>query len=110
MTAVHGQQPLTVPGRASRSLAAVSLAVLVLGALLFATAWLIGGDDATSDNWVGFTVVVALFTGLVGSFTACVVAVFTALRRHTWRRLLLPLLTFPAVVLTVALLEAFVFE
>lgn len=110
MTAAHGPEQLTGSGYMSRWLAAVSLAVLVLGALLFATAWLVGGEDATSDNWVGFTVVVALFTGLVGSLTAFVVAVFTGLRRHTWARLLLPLVTFPAVVLTVALLEAFVFE
>jgi hypothetical protein len=42
--------------------------VLVSGAVLFAGGWLIGGEDAVSDNWVGVTVVAALFVGLFASF------------------------------------------
>ncbi|KRE95076.1 hypothetical protein ASG76_05140 [Nocardioides sp. Soil774] len=94
----------------SRQLAALSLVVLLTGAVLFAGAWLVGGQDAVSDNWVGVTVVVALFAGLAGTFTALFTAVVAMVRHEPWRHLWLPLAAFPAVVLVVALLEAFVFE
>lgn len=96
--------------RFSRQLAAVSLAVLLAGAVLFAGAWLGGGQDAVSDNWVGVMVVVALFAGLAGAFTALLTAVVAGVRHEPWRHLWLPLTAFPAVVLVVGLLEAFVFE
>ena len=96
--------------RFSRQLAGLSLVVLLAGAVLFSTAWLLGGQDAVSDNWVGVSVVVALFTGLIGTFVALVTAVVARLRHEPWRDLWLPLAAFPAVVLAVALLEAFVFE
>jgi hypothetical protein len=97
-------------GANARRLTGVALVVLVLGAVLFAGAWAIGGDDAVSDNWVGMTVVVALFTGLTGTFVAFLMALYDGWRHHTWSDLRLPLTAFPAVVLVVALLEAFVFE
>ena len=96
--------------RFSRQLAALSLVVLLAGAVLFAGGWLVGGQDAVSDNWVGVTVVVALFAGLAGAFTALLTAVVAGLRHEPWRRLWLPLTAFPAVVLVVGLLEAYVFE
>ena len=94
----------------ARRLAGLALVVLVSAAGLFAAAWLIGGEGAVSDNWVGVTVVTALAVGLIGSFTASVVAVFAGLRHRDWTRLWLPLTTFPAVVLIVGLLELLVFE
>ena len=94
----------------ARRLTVHSLMVLLLGAVLFAGAWAIGGDDAVSDNWVGVTVVVALFTGLVGTFAAFLMALYEGWRSRAWSRLWLPLAAFPAVVLAVGLLEAFVFE
>ena len=94
----------------ARRLAVLALAVLVLAAVLFASAWAIGGDDAVSDNWVGVTVVTGLVVGLAGSLTALVTAVLAGLRHEPWSRLWLPLTTFPAVVVAVVLLEAFVFE
>ncbi|HEY0904893.1 MAG TPA: hypothetical protein VGE14_13485 [Marmoricola sp.] len=97
-------------GARARSLVLLALVVLVSGAVLFAGAWLIGGEDAVSDNWVGVTVVVALYVGLFGSFAAMVMAVFAGLRHDRWSRLWIPLVTFPAVVAIVALLEALVFE
>ena len=100
----------TAAGGSARRLAGLALVVLVLGAVLFAGAWAIGGDDAVSDNWVGMTVVVALFMGLIGTFTAFLVALYEGWRHRTWSRLWLPLAAFPAVVLVVGLLEAFVFE
>jgi hypothetical protein len=96
--------------RFARQLAGTSLAVLLAGAVLFGSAWLVGGEDAVSDNWVGVTVVVALFAGLAGTFVAVVTAVVAGLRHEPWRHLWLPLTAFPAVVLVVGLLEAFVFE
>ena len=96
-------------GSASR-LVGLALVVLLLGAVLFAGAWAIGGDDAVSDNWVGATVVVALFTGLIGTFAGFLMALYEGWRHRSWTRLRLPLTAFPAVVLVVALLEAFVFE
>ena len=94
----------------ARRTAVLALVVLVLGAALFGGAWAIGGEDAVSDNWVGMTVVVALFVGLVGSFLALVTALVAGLRHEAWARLWLPLATFPAVVLVIGTLEALVFE
>ena len=97
-------------GGSARRLAGLALVVLAIGAVLFAGAWAIGGDDAVSDNWVGMTVVVALFAGLIGAFAAFLMALYEGWRHRTWPDLWLPLTAFPAVVLVVALLEAFVFE
>ena len=97
-------------GRGARALAAGSLAVLAAAAALFGVAWVVGGDEAVSDNWVGVSVVVGLFTGLTGSFVAFVTAIVAGIRKEPWSRLWLPLMTFPGVVITVGLLEAFVFE
>jgi len=97
-------------GGAAWRLAVLSLMVLVLGAVLLATAWVFGGDDAISDNWVGMTVVLALFAGLSGSFVAEVMALWAGVRHERWAALWLPLTTFPAVVAFVVLLEAFVLE
>jgi ABC-type Fe3+ transport system permease subunit len=114
MEGTSGSHPHRDAGAAAAGaawqLAVVSLIVLTLGALLFGSAWAIGGDDAVSDNWVGMTVVVALFAGLLGSFVALLVASYAGLRHHRWSELVLPLVTFPSVVAAVALLEAFVFE
>jgi energy-converting hydrogenase Eha subunit A len=94
----------------SRQLAALSLAVLLAGAVLFAGAWLVGGQGAVSDNWVGVTVVVGLFAGLAGALTALLTSVVAVVRHEPWKQLWLPLAAFPAVVLVVGLLEAFVLE
>lgn len=109
-TAHAGSSPDHGPRRVAWLLAEASLAVLVLAAALFAVAWAIGGDDAVSDNWVGFSVVLGLFAGLAGSFVALVTAVVAGIRKEPWARLWLPLVTFPGVVLVVGLLETFVFE
>nr|WP_300051795.1 hypothetical protein [uncultured Nocardioides sp.] len=97
-------------GRTAWRLAALSLMVLALGAVLLGTAWAFGGDEAISDNWVGMTVVLALFAGLSGSFVAEMMALWAGIRHERWATLWLPLAMFPAVVTVVALLEAFVFE
>lgn len=97
-------------GRTARRLAALALVVLVFAAVLFGGAWVLGGEDAVSDNWVGVTVVVAFFVGLFGALAAMLTAGFAGLRHEPWSRVWVPLATFPAVVVIVGLLEAFVFE
>ena len=106
----HSRRDAGAAAGAAWQLAVVSLVVLAVGAVLFATAWALGGDDAVSDNWVGLSVVVALLAGATGSFVALLVAVYAGLRHHRWSELVVPLVTFPAVVAAVALLEAYVFE
>lgn len=44
-------------GQRSRWLARLSISVLSFGAVLFSGAWMVGGEDATADNWVGVTTV-----------------------------------------------------
>lgn len=109
-TSIDSRRGAAGAGEMAGRLAALALVVLVLGAVLFGGAWAIGGDDAVSDNWVGFTVVVALFVGLFGSFAALVTAVYAGLRHEPWSRMWLPLATFPGVVVVVGLLEVLVFE
>jgi chromate transport protein ChrA len=107
---LHPPRHPTPIGEMARRLAGLALAVLVFAAVLFASAWAIGGEDAVSDNWVGVSVVVGFFAGLLGSFVALVAAIVAGLRREPWSRLWLPLATFPAVAVVVVLLEALVFE
>lgn len=109
MSTAHAGTPAAA-GRGARALAGGSLAVLTAAAVLFAVAWAVGGDEAVSDNWVGITVAVGLFAGLACSAVAFVTALVAGVRKEPWARLWLPLVTFPGVVLTVVLLEAFVFE
>jgi hypothetical protein len=97
-------------GQIARRGAGLALAILVFAAALFSSAWALGGQDAVSDNWVGVTVVVALFVGLIGSFAALVTALFAGVQHERWSRLWLPLTTFPTAIVIVALLETFVFE
>lgn len=106
----NGRGASAAAGVMARRLAGGALVVLVLAAVLFGGAWVIGGDDAVSDNWVGVTVVLALFLGLCSAFIALVIAVFAGLVHEPWGRLWLPLATFPTVVAIVVLLEVFVFE
>jgi hypothetical protein len=98
------------PDRVARSLAVASLGVLASGAVLFGAGWAVGGEDAVSDNWVGLVVAVALFAGLGTSLAAFVTAVLAGVRHEPWARMWLALGTFPAVVVVLALLEAFVLE
>ena len=97
-------------GERSRWLAEGAIAVLMLGAVLFSGAWLIGGEGAVSDNWVGVTTVMALFTGLIGSLVAMVIGLVVAVRHGVSSRLWLPMMTFPVVLVVVVALEAFMFE
>ena len=110
----HTQRDASAPAgtvaKLSRRMAELALAVLFSAALLFASAWMVGGQDATADNWVGVSVVVALFAGLLAALIAMVMGLVVGVRHGTWSQLRLPLLTFPSVLVILAALEAFVFE
>jgi hypothetical protein len=106
----HPSRHPTPTGEMARHLAGLALVVLVAAAVLLVSAWAIGGENAVSDNWVGVSVVVGLFTGLIGSLVALGAAVVAGLRHEPWSRLWLPLTTFPAVAVVVVLLEVLVIE
>lgn len=86
--------------------AAVSAFVLVAGAV-FAVAFAIGGEDATSDNWVGALAVVGVLGGLLTSLAAFAIAGAAWLSHERSRLLWLPLALFPALLAFIVLGEAF---
>jgi hypothetical protein len=55
-------------------LAAAVVVMVVASYAIFAVAWVFGGQDAVSDNWVGLLAAVALVGGLAVSFAAAVLA------------------------------------
>lgn len=91
-------------------LAAVVVVIVVLAAGTFAAAYAIGGQEATSDNWVGVVTVVGLVGGLLSSVGAFAPAVGARLaHERTWLTWL-PLLLFPTLLLLLVLGEAFWWE
>ena len=90
---------------------AAAVAVFVVVAVaVFAIAYAIGGQDATSDNWVGALAVVGLVGGLLTSLGALVIAVAAWLSHERTRLLWFPLALFPALLAFVVLGEAFWWE
>ncbi|HXG75036.1 MAG TPA: hypothetical protein VNJ53_00550 [Gaiellaceae bacterium] len=91
-------------------LATVSGTAVLAALALFGIAYAVGGEDATSDNWVGVLVALLGLGGLLGSAAAFVLAI-VATREHGLRRALwLPLALFPALALLLVLGEAFWWE
>jgi hypothetical protein len=103
---VSGRAPTsTGQGGAHRRVArlAVALAALVVVAIavsfaVFAVAYLVGGSDATEDNWVGYLAGVALLAGLTVSLAAFALALAARIGGERWALLWLPLSAFPALV------------
>jgi len=91
-------------------LAAVVAAVLVVSYTIFAVAYVVGGDAAISDNWVGFLGAFAMLGGLVASLVAFVLAVVAKVKHERWALLWLPLSLFPALLAVVVLAETFWME
>jgi hypothetical protein len=114
----RAQRPLTrndptAPGRAARvavALAAGVVVVLGAGLAIFAVAYLVGGADATEDNWVGAVGAVALLGGLAASLAAFVAAIAAVLQHERGRSLWLPLALLPALVTLIVVGEAFLWE
>lgn len=91
-------------------LAAAVVVVVVAAYAIFAVAWVFGGQDAVSDNWVGLLAAVALVGGLGVSFAAGVLAVVAKFRHEDWALLRLPMWVFPVLLVLVLLAETFLLE
>ena len=107
--ALHAQED----GRLARwsvTLAEAVVAVVTLAALVFGAAYVVGGVEATEDNWVGMLAAVGLLGGLAVSLVAFVLAVL-ARARHERRPLSwLPWTVFPALFGFILLGELFWWE
>jgi hypothetical protein len=103
----HGHHPMSV---LAFGLAVVVSVVVVVAAAVFSIAFAVGGEDATSDNWVGVLAAVGLVGGVLASLGAFVLAVVGWLSHERSRLLWLPLLLFPALLAFVVLGEAFWWE
>jgi hypothetical protein len=97
-------------GRWAVRLATGTLAVLVPSYTIVGVALAIGGQDAISDNWIGYLGGVALVGGLAVSLMAFLMALASRLRRRGVRWTWLPLSLFPALTLIVAAVELFWME
>jgi ABC-type transport system involved in cytochrome c biogenesis permease component len=82
----------------------------LLGAAVFIIAYIHGGADATSDNWVGMFTAIALLGGLAISFLAFILALFAHRQTEEWTGLLLPILLFPVTLSFIAGGEFFWWE
>lgn len=78
--------------------------------VLFGVADVIGGADATSDNWVGVLIGVGLFTGLLAALGGFALATAAKVKHEPWPLLWLPLSMLPAVLAFFVLGEAFWWE
>lgn len=112
-TSTHVVATSATPGRlASWAIglggAAIGLTALAIGT--YAVGYAVGGEDAVSDNWVGWLSAGSYF-GAVGTSLAAFVLGVTAKVKHDRSPLLwLPLAVLPALVTFVVLGEAFWWE
>ena len=105
--------PAQVHGRIARwavRLAAAATVAIVTSLAIFAVAYVIGGSDATEDNWVGFLSMVLLIGGLPTSLAAFGLGVVAKVRHERWTLLWLPLAVFPTLLAFLVLGEAFWWE
>lgn|GEM_PF-1958178 len=91
-------------------LAAGAPVAIGTGLVLFGVADVVGGSDATSDNWVGVLVGFGLLAGLLASFAGFLLAAAAKIMHEPWLILWLPLSMFPAVLAFFVLGEAFWWE
>lgn len=84
--------------------------VLILSGAIFGIAYLLGGSNAVSDNWVGMLAAISLLGGLIVSPMAFVLAVTTWIKHGRSRWLWLPLVVFPALLAFVIIGETFWWE
>ena len=97
-------------GRWAVRLAQGTLAVVVPSSAVLGIALATGGQDAISDNWVGYLGGVALIGGLTVSLVAFLLALATRMRHREVKLLWLPLALFPSLAAVVAAVELFWME
>jgi hypothetical protein len=97
-------------GRWAVRLAVGTVAVLVPAYTILGVALATGGQEAISDNWIGYLGGFALVGGLAVSLMAFLMALAVRLRHREVRLLWLPLSLFPALALVVAAVELFWME
>lgn len=102
---VHAQM-----ARWSVRLAEAAAVIVAFAFAVFGVAYLIGGMEASEDNWVGFLIVASFFGGFLTSVTAFVMAVAVKVKHERWTLLWLPLSVFPALLAFLVLGEAFWWE
>jgi len=86
------------------------VAVLVPTYTIFGVALAAGGQDAISDNWVGYLGGITLVGGLAVSLMAFLMALAARMRHSEVRLLWLPLSLFPSLAIVVAAVELFWME
>lgn len=96
--------------RRAVELAGAGLVAVTTALATFGIAYAIGGEEATSDNWVGVLVVALMLGGLLVSLAGFVAAVVARAGHERWWPLWLPLAVFPALVAFVVLGEVFWWE
>jgi hypothetical protein len=97
-------------GRWAVRLAQGTLAVVVPSYTVLGIALAAGGQDAISDNWVGYLGGVALIGGLSVSLVAFLMALAVRMRHREVKLLWLPLALFPSLAVIVAAVELFWME
>lgn len=97
-------------GRWAVRLAGGTVAVLVPTYTILGVALATGGQDAISDNWIGYLGGVALIGGLATSLIAFLMALVTRMRHREVRLLWLPLALFPSLASVVLVVELFWME
>jgi len=91
-------------------LAGTVVAVVTASYTIFGVAYVVGGSEEISDNWVGLLGAVALIGGLSVSLVAFALAVVAKVRHERWMLLWLPLSVFPVLLVVVTLAEMFWIE
>lgn len=96
--------------RWSVRLAEAAAVLVALAFALFGVAYVVGGSEATEDNWVGWVTVATFFGGFLTSVMAFVLAATATVKHERWTLLWLPLTVCPALLAFLVLGEAFWWE
>ena len=97
-------------GRWAVRLAQGTLAVVVPSYAILGIALATGGQDAISDNWIGYLGGIALIGGLAVSLVAFLMALAVRVRHRQVKLLWLPLALFPSLAVIVTAVELFWME
>ncbi|HEY3293198.1 MAG TPA: hypothetical protein VGJ85_06175 [Candidatus Nanopelagicaceae bacterium] len=89
------------------ALATTVSAVVIFSGALFGIAYLVGGSNAVSDNWVGFLVAMSFLGGLTISLLAFVLGITAWIRHGRAPWLWVPVVVFPSLLAFIVLGEIF---